>query len=318
MANRQNRNRPSIAGGLIVVTVGIVFLIANLQPDLDFWSIAMRYWPVILIVIGLGKIFDAFRIRNDGATDADGKPRGNNDLGITLAILVLLAFVVVAVMRGHGRVKILQDAQTIDLQSAKTVTANIDMPSGTLDLAGGASKLLDANFTYRDRDGKPQTNYTVSKDEGILDITQENPSHVHLAGSGNDWRLRFADGVPLDFNLNLGAGKGNVNLQGLEVAHADLKVGVGRLDLDLTGPRKSDLHVDIHGGVGTADIILPRNIGVRVHASDGLGDVNAHGFHHDGDDYTNDALGKSPNTIYVNVSGGVGQITLEEKGSASY
>jgi len=318
MANRQYRQRPSIAGGLIVVAVGIVFLIANLHPDLDFWSIAMRYWPIILIVIGLGKIFDAFRMRNDGGTGADGQPRGNNDLGITLAMLVLLAFVVVAVMHGHGRAKFLQDSQTIDLQSAKTVTANIDMPSGTIDLAGGASKLLDANFTYRDRDGKPQTNYTISKDEGILDITQENPSHVHLAGAGNDWRLRFSGGVPLDVNLNLGAGKGNVNLQGLDVHHADLKVGAGHLDLDLTGPRKSDIHVDIEGGVGTAVIRLPRNIGVRVHASGGLGDVSSGGLHHDGDDYTNDAVGKSPNTIYVSVNGGVGQVTLEQVGPASY
>ena len=317
MANRPYR-RPSIAGGLIVLTVGIIFLIANLRPDLDFWSIAMRYWPVILIVIGLGKIFDAFRIRNDGGTGTDGQPRGNNDLGIILAMLVLLAFVVVAVTHGHGRVVILRDSQSIDLQSAKTVTANIDMPSGTLDLAGGASKLLDANFAYRDRDGKPQTNYTVSKDEGILDITQENLSHVHLAGSGNDWRLRFSGGVPIDFNLNLGAGKGNVNLQGLDVAHADLKVGVGRLDLDLTGPRKSDMHVDIEGGVGGAVIRLPRNIGVRVHAGDGLGDVSAGGLHHEGDDYTNDEVGKSPNTIYVNVTGGVGHLTLEQVGSASY
>src|ERR1700722_11225336 len=118
MAKCQNRRRPSIADGLIVVTVGIIFLIANLQPDLDFWSIAMRYWPVILIVIGLGKIFDAFRIRHDGSTTADGQPRGNNDLGISLAMLVLLAFVVFAVAHGHGRVKILQDAQSIDLQSA--------------------------------------------------------------------------------------------------------------------------------------------------------------------------------------------------------
>src|SRR6202451_1122915 len=199
MANRPYR-RPSIAGGLIVLTLGIIFLIANLRPDLDFWSIAMRYWPVILIVIGLGKIFDAFRIRNDGGTGTDGQPRGNNDLGIILAMLVLLAFVVVAVTHGHGRVVILRDSHSIDL-------------------AGGASNLLDANFAYRDRDGKPQTNYTVSKDEGILDITQENLSHVHLAGSGNDWRLGFSGGVPIDFNLNLGAGKGNVNLQGLDVAH---------------------------------------------------------------------------------------------------
>src|ERR1700679_872966 len=118
MANRPYR-RPSIAGGLIVLTVGIIFLIANLRPDLDFWSIAMRYWAVILIVIGLGKIFDAFRIRNDGGTGTDGQPRGNNDLGIILAMLVLLAFVVVPFPQGPGRVFIRQASHSFILQPAK-------------------------------------------------------------------------------------------------------------------------------------------------------------------------------------------------------
>jgi N-terminal domain of toast_rack, DUF2154/Domain of unknown function (DUF5668) len=308
MADRQCRKGSSISGGLIVVTVGVVFLIANLHPELDLWSIAMRYWPVILIVVGLGKIADAFLIRNDSTTSY-----ATRNAGVSVAMLVLIVLVVLAVMRGHGRVVVLQESQTIDLQAAKTVTANIDLPSGTIDLAGGATKLLDANFKYRERDGRPQANYTVSNGQGTLDITQDNPSHTHLAGSGNDWRLRFADGVPLDLTVNIGAGKGEVNLQGLDISHADLKIGAGHLDLDLTGLRKSDLHVDIHGGVGSAVIRLPKATGARVHASDGLGSVSARGFHEEGDDYTNDALGKSPATIYVTISGGVGHITLDQQ-----
>jgi hypothetical protein len=307
MADRQYRKGSSISGGLIVVAVGVVCLIANLHPELDLYSIAMRYWPVILIVIGLGKIADAFLIRNDSTASYAGR-----NAGVSAAMLVLIILVILAIARGHGRVVVQQESQTIDLQSAKTVTANIDLPSGTLDLAGGASKLLDADFKYRERDGKPQAIYTVSNGHGTLDISQENNSHLHLAGSGNAWRLRFANCVPLDVNVDIGAGKADLNLQGLDVGHADLKVGAGQANLDLTGPRKSDLHVDIHGGVGSAVIRLPRDIGVRVHASDGLGSVNAHGFHEDGDDYTNDAVSKSPITIYVTISGGVGQVTLEQ------
>ena len=319
MAKSEDRHGPSIAGGLIVLTVGIIFLVANLQPDLDLWSIAMRYWPVILIVIGLGKIFDAFRMRPSTPTDASNSNRDDsNNLGLAIAMLVLVGFVVFAVLGGHGRVKILEDTQSIDVQGAKTVNANIEIPSGILDLAGGAPRLLDANFKYRERDGKPAATYTVTHDEGILDIAQENKSHVHLAGAGNDWRLRFANTVPLDLTADIGAGKANLDLRGMAVTNVDLKVGVGNLVLDLGGARKSDLHVDIHGGVGSAVLRLPREVGVRVHASDGLGSVSAGGLHQDHDDYTNDALGKTPATIYVTINGGIGHITLEQEGSPAY
>jgi hypothetical protein len=318
MANREDRHHHSITGGLIVLIVGVVALIVNLHPDLDLSSVALRYWPVILIVFGLGKIFDAFRMRSNAPAGTQDTARDGSNLGVGIAMLVLLLVVVFAVLGGHGRVKILETSQSIDLQNAKTVITNVTLPSGNLDLAGGAPRLLDANFKYRERDGRPAATYTVTHDEGILDIAQENSSHVHLASSGNDWRLRLADAVSLELNVDLGAGKANLDLRGLSVDNADLKLGVGSLDLDLTGARKTDMHVDIHGGIGSAVIHLPRDIGVRVHASDGIGGVSDSGLHQDHDDYTNDALGKSPATIYVTVEGGIGHITLKQEGSSAY
>lgn len=307
MGKGANRRGHSITGGLILIAIGVFFLVISLHPDLDLWPIVARYWPVVLIIIGLGKIFDALQVRN---SDGTGSPRSN--LGLGSAVLAVVGVLVLVAMLHGGRVVLLQETQAIELQGAKSVKASVNLPSGTLDVAGGAPRLLDADLKYRQRDGVPQLNYSVANGEGTLDITQDSPSHTHLAGSGNDWHVRFADGVPLDLDVNIGAGKGDMHLRGLDVNNLDIKVGAGQLNLDLTGPRKSDLHVDVQAGVGSGVIRLPKELGARVHASGGVGSVSANGMREEGDDYVNDLLGKTPATIYVTINGGVGHITLEQ------
>jgi hypothetical protein len=299
------RRRSSIGGALIVIAIGVFFLVVNLHPDLNVWSIVQRYWPVLLIAVGLGYIWDAWMDRTHPPTDG---PRHHS--GAPIAVLVVLLILGFAIWRGGYSRPILHATQDVSLQGAQSVTANIDIPSGSLDVAGGATQLLNANFDYHESDGPPQVEYSVSGGRGELSITQENKSHLHLAIARNDWQLRFADNVPMDMNVQIGAGSSNLRLQGLAIKNLDVQAGVGQLDLDLTGPRKSDLHVDIHGGVGTAVIRLPKDVGVRVHASGGIGDVSQHGLMRDGDDYVNAALGKSPATIDLTIAGGIGSVSL--------
>jgi hypothetical protein len=92
-----------------------------------------------------------------------------------------------------------------------------------------------------------------------------------------------------------------------------MNVGAGQVDADLTGDRKSDLTATFEGGVGEANIRLPKNIGVVVNASGGIGTIDARGLKHDGNEYVNDAYGKSPVTIHLRVEGGIGRITLTEE-----
>src|SRR6202007_995764 len=97
------------------------------------------------------------------------------------------------------------------------------------------------------------------------------------------------------------------------VTRRDMTMGAGQADLDLTGDRKKDLIANLEGGVGQVTIRLPRNVGVVVQASGGIGSVDAHGLRHDNDEYTNEAYGKTPATIHLKVQGGVGQISLIEE-----
>jgi hypothetical protein len=305
MAQSGYRRRSSIGGALIVIAVGVFFLVINLHPDLNAWDIIGRYWPVLLIAIGLGYIWDAWMDRT--YSQPDGR---RHHSGAPIAVLVVLLILGFALWHGRYSRPILHETQEVSLQGAQSVTANIDIPSGSLDVAGGASQLLNANFDYHEYDGAPHVEYSVSGGRGDISITQENKAHVRLAIARNDWQLRFADNVPLEMNVQIGAGSSNLRLQGLNVKSLDVQAGVGQMNLDLTGPRKSDLHVDIHGGVGSAIISLPIEVGVRVHASGGIGSVSPHGLTREGDDYVNDVLGKTPATIDLTIEGGIGSISL--------
>lgn len=300
---RRNRYRGSIAGAMILIAIGIVFLIANLHPNIDPWPILLRYWPLILIFIGVGKIFDSFVFR-------DRSDANKSDItGVSVAFVALILIFGLAIWHSHKtNPDTIHDTHAVELLGAKEVTADIRMPAGQLTLTGGASRLLDAEFRYREQEGKPSVDYTVSGDHGQLTITQER--RIHLGTTNNTWKLEFGGNEPLDVKLNMGAGQSDLNFRGLDLRHLEVNIGAGQMALDLTGPRNSDLEADIEGGVGSATIRLPRDVGVRVHASGGIGSVSTDGLTRDGDAYVNDAYGKSAKKIALEVHGGIGEINL--------
>jgi len=56
-----HKRRPSLLGGLLWTGMGLVFLLRNFGIAPDFWFFAGRYWPILLILIGLGKVIDYYR-----------------------------------------------------------------------------------------------------------------------------------------------------------------------------------------------------------------------------------------------------------------
>ncbi len=53
--------RPSLLGGLLWTGLGVLFLLRNFSIGPDLWRMAARYWPILLILLGLGKVIDYFR-----------------------------------------------------------------------------------------------------------------------------------------------------------------------------------------------------------------------------------------------------------------
>lgn len=335
MGGNRFRQRSSISGALIVIAVGVFLLIVNMKPDLDAWNVIRHYWPVAIILIGLGKIWEAFMYRRPPEDSANYTPAGGatgvsspnspaagakyaryqdpHPNAMPYVVLVIVVLLCVAMWRSSKVSAEVHDSQTVELGAAKAVTAIVNAPAGKVQISGGADQLLLADFKYRPPDGKPSVEYSVQNDRGDLSINQQSQYHIHFATARNDWLLRFADNVPLDLDFTIGAGEGNIDLRGMDVRSLTLKGGVGQINLDLSGPRKSSLDGMIKGGIGTVKVRLPKEVGVRVHAKGGIGDVSGHGLtEHDGE-YTNSLTGLSPVTVNLEIEGGIGTVDLTQE-----
>lgn len=307
----------SFVGPILLIALGVFFLLINLYPEFDPWPWLFRYWPVILIVIGLGKIWDSYYAHEHPDRAAAPWITGTGIAWIVLILLFMLVF-------WHGRHwhrwgwqdrwieprGEMHDTQAVELQGAKSVAANLQFPAGRLDITGGSSRLLDADFGWYGY--RPTVDYAVTGDHGQLTVTGKS-NLTPFGNTDNEWRLRFGSDVPMDVNLNIGAGESYLRFGGVNLQHLTVHMGAGRLDLDLTGPRKSNIDADVEGGVGSAMIRLPRDVGVRVNASGGIGSVNADGLRREGDTYENDSYGRTPTSINLAIHGGVGEIDLVEQ-----
>ncbi len=313
MAQDGNPRRVSLVLPIILITIGALFLLHNWRPAFDPLPILATYWPLILIFVGLGKIWDNFqRSRN---------PNASQRLSIGATVGTLAFVLVLVLLLWHGRSFSRRHgfdsggkhtAQTVDLQGAKSARAKLEMSAGQLTINSGTAHLLEADFTYSDSYEEPRVDYSVAGGVGQLTISQNSQS-VHFGRSHNEWNLRFSKEIPLELKIDMGAGQGNLHFRDVPLTRLDLNIGAGQMDVDLTGDRKTDLTADIEGGVGQANIRLPKNVGVIAHASGGIGSINVRGLKHDGDSYTNDAYGKSPATIHLKVEGGIGEIVLSQE-----
>lgn len=309
----QERKAPLVIPILLIV-VGALFLYANYRPAFDPWPILRTYWPLILIFIGLGKMWDSTR-----QSQNPGAPRGSST-GLTVGTMAFV--LVLVVLLWHGRVfsrdhrfasSVHHETRSVDRQGAQSVHASLDAGAGQLTIGGGSSHLLDADFTYSESYGNPRVDYNVASGVGQLSVSQDGESTHFLGVSRNEWNLHFSNDVPLELKISMGAGQGQLRLRDVPVTRLELEMGAGQVEVDLTGDRKKDLDADIEGGVGQATIRLPKNVGVIATASGGIGAVSARGLKHDGDEYTNEAYGKTPATIHLKVEGGVGEVDLVQE-----
>jgi hypothetical protein len=311
MPDNVRRERPPLVFPIVLIVIGALFLYANYRPAFDPWVILRTYWPLILIFVGLAKIFDSARARQ-----VSGQSGNSWSVGATVGVVAFIVVFLVLALHGHSfshnrhfSSMLKHENRTVDLQDAKSINASVQSPAGQVTIGGGSSRALDADFSFAESYGSPAVDYHVASGVGDLSVTQDGDS-PHFGISHNDWNLRFNNAIPLELKVDMGAGDGRLHLRDVPVTRLNLNMGAGRVEVDLTGERKKGVDADIEGGVGQATIRLPRNVGVVAHASGGIGGVSAREFKHDDDEYTNEAYGKTPATIHLKVEGGVGTITL--------
>lgn len=203
------------------------------------------------------------------------------------------------------------DHNAIELDKAEIVNSKFHMGVGEMNVQGGAAKLMEGDFTYSIPSWKPEVKYSSTGFRGTLTVDQPSKANGMNTNAGDyKWDVKLNDKVAQDLEFAVGVGVTKLDLSTINIRSLDVKMGVGDLEMNLRGKPVKDYTVSIKGGVGNAQIKLPKDVGVFAKASGGLGGVDTVGMTKDGNQYVNEAYKKSPVTIRLTIEGGVGSIKL--------
>lgn len=229
--------------------------------------------------------------------------------GWKIAALALAVLGVTAACDEPRRIS--TETKTVALEGAQRAEVSLRMGAGELRVRGADQEaLLEAEFRFNRERFRPAVDYRLFGDKGILEVRHARRQGIPLGSVRNTWELSLCRAVPLDLDIDLGAGESRLDLRGLRLSSVEIDMGVGEVRLDISGPHRESFRVKIDGGIGSGRLTLPSEAGVRIKVDGGLGSVDTRGLSKQGGYYVNDAYGRSEVTIEIDIDAGIGSLDL--------
>lgn len=219
--------RLSVFGGLLWILIGSLLLINNIIADIRVWQLFRDYWPVLLILLGLTKLFDHF------STRATGAPPARLVTGGEIFLLIMLFLIGGAIAARDEIVRSDPDFETrisfpweeeytfppeeVTLAAATVRPVRIDLPRGSITVVGDNTTELRATINKRVRGGY-EDQAKARANDAQLEIVEQGDSYVVRPRSGSNRWVRFDVElrVPAKSAVSVRTGSGTVRIQGVE------------------------------------------------------------------------------------------------------
>jgi hypothetical protein len=195
----------------------------------------------------------------------------------------------------------LQDKQeSIPLEEAESATVELFFGAGELSVkAGEPDQLFSGHFRYNVEEWEPKVAYR----NGTLTIEQGSNKGNWGWPTGNvrnKWELEFSPEIPLKMNLEIGAGEGDLDFTGLQLAELNLDIGAGDFEVRFDKPNEAEMsRFSLDVGASKLEVTGLGNAGPeQAEIAGGVGDI------------TLDFTGAWSHSASIEVSTGVGALTL--------
>ncbi len=266
-------NRGLVFWGVALVTAGVVALLVQSGSIDPGWARGLwRFWPVILIVIGLAVI----------------AARTPFALPVTLIAGLVVGGVVGSLVAGWPNGMSIgcggepDESVTESGEFSGAASIDLDFNCGDLDVStqGGSGWNLDAGYAggAEPRVESSADSLSVKADDvgilGFADARQEwslmLPTDVDLAmtvsANAHSSRLDLADASVTSLKLSANAGSTNVDVSGADVAGLEIDANAG--SVVLTADDGTTLEGSLEINAGSIDLCVPESAGVEITLED--------------------------------------------------
>ncbi|UII56163.1 toast rack family protein [Cytobacillus spongiae] len=205
-----------------------------------------------------------------------------------------------------------EEKVNIKKDEAEALDIELHMGAGDVNVSSGASNWVEGKIEYN-QELEPVIDYKRAGETGKIMISQPTKG-INLSKIINKWDLQLSDELPLDLAVHTGASNTDLDLAGIQLRDLDIHAGVGDITVDLSGDWAESFDVNLEMGVGHTTVILPKDVGVKIKASKGIGSANFKGFISKGNNvYINEAYETADVIINVTTEMGVGEADFEMK-----
>lgn len=258
---RRRRRGQSLFGPILLITIGIFLLLANLDrlPDLN-WAAALQLWPLLLVFIGLDIIVRIF-------------PRPVGTILSALVAVVAVGFFAYVLLYGDriaaldrlgpswlGELK--EEQVSYPAEGVTEAEINLDLSSFDTQVTAlsDSANLIEADLVYAgdltfdtQKSGEKAT-VRLSTQEGDDWTFWANPANWFQPGREDEWQIGLNPDVETDLDLNLGSGNPTLDLEDLSLTDLVVNSGSGGADMTLPG---GDYDMTFDSGSGSVEIVFP-------------------------------------------------------------
>lgn len=309
---KRKTHRGGFALPVVLVAVGVILLLNNFNVlDISLMRL-LRFWPVLLILIGLDILI--------GRRSAIGS-----------LLVALLAVVAVVTLSSVGTFSTFANGMNFNfdtgggaqmhksesLAEVQEIRASIDFAVGELMISSlpasssdGLSVDLDSNFG-----GALDYTYSVQDNRATLTLQEEDETLSLLPdfdGTANrELTVNLSPDVPINLDVNTGAGEIVLDLEGLQIEDLDADFGVG--DVTLILPDAGRFEVNLSMGIGNLTLIIPEGLEVSITRDLGIGDfdINHNRFaERSGDRFYTSGYDSAEHRVDINIDMGIGSVQI--------
>lgn len=251
----------TISKGVFLILIGVIFLLTNFNYlSWSFWWNVVDLWPLILVLAGIGLLFNK-RIPFSAV--------------LTLFLLILIGYSLVFGIPS-GPFNYFNDDWTSD---AGLVSTALDLPADpqiervNLDVDLGATSfdihalsgqeeetsLLKGNFGRTGSGNVPQLKSDRSGDTMNVKLSTTG---LNLRGP-NKLDLGLSDQPEYQLKIDAGAVKSVLNFDRLKVDELSLDIGASDTELHF-GDTGAHSTVSIDGAASKIKLIVPATVGIRI------------------------------------------------------
>jgi hypothetical protein len=300
----------NIFWGVFFISVGGLVLLGNLT-DLNFtWNSAWKFWPMVLILIGVSIL-----VKNQ-----IGKGIVAGIAGLVLALTLYASVTATTnLIDDDFEINFDDEAAIYDTtnfsqeysDSIKTATLNFSAGAGGFKILAPTDKLVDFmtegslnNYSLNrsDLDSHSEINFKM-KNNRIKLYNKNYKNSVEMSLNKNpEWTLNF----------EVGAASVDLDLTQYKVSRFNIGMGAAALNIKL-GNLVDMARIEIDAGASDIDILIPDSVGCEINSDAALSSKNYEGFKKvDNNLYRSEDFDKYPKKIFIEIDCGVSSIDVKK------